>query len=162
MSKQLLCLFAKRKQNENKYSSPYNRCHCCCSPDLETPKYKVWNTAAAEPFVRRFLGHSDHVKRCIFAGVRGEAVLSCGSDGTVRVGGSSIKTIITMLWGNNYRQNIDAHILGTKRNKNRYNEINHFMLFLNIRDSVDVSYKFGTIPPPFHPSTPIYSFHSEM
>ncbi|CAM9348828.1 unnamed protein product [Scytosiphon promiscuus] len=44
----------------------------------------IWNTAAAEPFVRRFLGHSDHVKRCAFADTRGEAVLSCGSDGTVR------------------------------------------------------------------------------
>ncbi|CAM9452554.1 unnamed protein product, partial [Ectocarpus fasciculatus] len=44
----------------------------------------IWNTAAAEPFVRRFLGHSDHVKRCAFADTRGQAVLSCGSDGTVR------------------------------------------------------------------------------
>lgn len=45
---------------------------------------QVWNTAAAEPFVRRFLGHSDHIQRCAFADTRGEAVLSCGSDGTVR------------------------------------------------------------------------------
>lgn len=33
--------------------------------------------------MRRFLGHSDHVRRCTFADSRGEAVLSCGSDGTV-------------------------------------------------------------------------------
>lgn len=45
---------------------------------------QIWNTAATEPFVRRFLGHSDHVTRCAFADTKGQAVLSCGSDGTVR------------------------------------------------------------------------------
>lgn len=44
---------------------------------------QIWNTAATEPFVRRFLGHSDHVTRCAFADTKGQAVLSCGSDGTV-------------------------------------------------------------------------------
>lgn len=46
---------------------------------------QVWNTAEAEPFVRRFLGHSDHVKRCAFADGGGEAVLSCGNDGTASI-----------------------------------------------------------------------------
>ncbi|CAM9488290.1 unnamed protein product [Discosporangium mesarthrocarpum] len=44
----------------------------------------VWNTAAATPFVRRFLGHTDQVRRCLFADSLGHTVLSCGDDGTVR------------------------------------------------------------------------------
>lgn len=59
--------------------TPHTHSRRCCLLLLQ-----IWNTAAAEPFVRRFLGHADHVKRCAFADTRGEAVLSCGSDGTVR------------------------------------------------------------------------------